>query len=627
MSNPFVILTCKPYNDCLYINGNALCPDDYGNTGPTGPTGVAGDTGVTGPTGVAGDTGVTGPTGVAGPQGIAGDGSLGYYGEFKSIIDQSCVQIDTPCIISAEITDISNGIYMVEDASGNKTKITFEHQGIYNFQFVVQLNNTSGGGSVNDINIWLRKNDVDISNSNTTIVVESNSPYQVASWNFIGEHNVNDYIQLVFSVNNTNLILKSLPDTEFNPATPSVVFTVYQITNLGPTGPTGTTGTTGPTGIQGDKYLTSTTNSTLLTPINGGSANLLVETNLAYITGNSVVVTAQDNSGNFEAFVSSYNSTSGELVLNDITNIQGTFTNSVIYNVNLDGIDGPTGPTGNTGPTGITGPTGNTGPTGTILANAIYYSNYLYWDPSSNTYLPETDSRIHIGSNAGLTNQGTDAIAIGNNTGSINQGAQSISIGASASSPNQSANSICINASGVNISASHVGFYANPVRIATDNSLYPMSYNRTTKEICDNSGNLIVGGNLQVSGGLLFVGTNTITTQTLVSISAPSTTIDLSANSLIQGIIGLSCSGTGSTISVKMPTPSSLIAGSVYNVGSVLSVSIFSDTKNIDFGVTQPANVTFFGSKTVSYGIGIGRHLKIIITNITSGLESYTVYS
>jgi len=154
-----------------------------------------------------------------------------------------------------------------------------------------------------------------------------------------------------------------------------------------------------------------------------------------------------------------------------------------------------------------------------------------------------------------------------------------------------------------------------------------MSYNRTTKEICDNSGNLIVGGNLQVSGGLLFVGTNTITTQTLVSISAPSTTIDLSANSLIQGIIGLSCSGTGSTISVKMPTPSSLIAGSVYNVGSVLSVSIFSDTKNIDFGVTQPANVTFFGSKTVSYGIGIGRHLKIIITNITSGLESYTVYS
>jgi hypothetical protein len=58
--------------------------------------------------------------------------------------------------------------------------------------------------------------------------------------------------------------------------------------------------------------------------------------------------------------------TYGYIFIENITNIQGSFTNAV-YNINLDGTDGPTGYTGSTGytgATGITGSTGSTGPTG-----------------------------------------------------------------------------------------------------------------------------------------------------------------------------------------------------------------------------------------------------------------------
>jgi hypothetical protein len=153
-------------------------------------------------------------------------------------------------------------------------------------------------------------------------------------------------------------------------------------------GATGATGATGPTGIDGSRYNTATTSAVTLTPTEGGSiAGLTVDTDLAYIVGNSVVVVSSSNTANrFEATVQAYTTGSGALDLEGITNIQGSFSSAVVYNVNLDGIDGPTGPTGATGPityyifdggvattsfvegpafnAGGAGITGNTGPSG-----------------------------------------------------------------------------------------------------------------------------------------------------------------------------------------------------------------------------------------------------------------------
>jgi len=130
----------------------------------------------------------------------------------------------------------------------------------------------------------------------------------------------------------------------------------------GTEGATGTTGTTGATGLPGDRFLSSSI-PVILVPVEGGSVSMTISIGLAYLTGNSILVTdSSDQLVRFEGTISSYNSNDGNVTVNNITNIKGVFSNNaVVYNINLDGIDGPTGTTGYTGPTGTTGPTGIAG--------------------------------------------------------------------------------------------------------------------------------------------------------------------------------------------------------------------------------------------------------------------------
>jgi len=70
-----------------------------------------------------------------------------------------------------------------------------------------------------------------------------------------------------------------------------------------------------------------------------------------------------------------------------------------------------------------------------------------------------------IGTNAGSTNQGTNALAFGNSAGSFNQGTNSIAIGAFAGPTGLMANSIVLNASGTGLAGTGPtgGFYVAPV--------------------------------------------------------------------------------------------------------------------------------------------------------------------
>jgi collagen type VII alpha len=153
---------------------------------------------------------------------------------------------------------------------------------------------------------------------------------------------------------------------------------VYNI-NLEMSGPTGTTGATGPEGPRGfgDKYNSSTTSAVSISPIEGGNVSLTIGTDLAYISGNYVVIVDSTNSNNsFEGNVQSYNVNIGSIVINNIQNILGTFGLPVVYDINLDGIIGPTGETGATGTTGTIGPTGLQGIPGVAGGLLLYYNYY-----------------------------------------------------------------------------------------------------------------------------------------------------------------------------------------------------------------------------------------------------------
>ncbi len=143
--------------------------------------------------------------------------------------------------------------------------------------------------------------------------------------------------------------------------------------SIGPTGSIGSTGytgpignsETGPTGNPGDRYNTRST-STVITPTNP-SISLQVDSQLAYVIGNYVIVVSASNPNNyFNGQVSSYNATNGTIIISSITNINGSFGTNTPYIVNLNAALGATGLPGSTGPLGATGLQGNTGPTGAI---------------------------------------------------------------------------------------------------------------------------------------------------------------------------------------------------------------------------------------------------------------------
>lgn len=169
------------------------------------------------------------------------------------------------------------------------------------------------------------------------------------------------------------------------------------------------------------------------------------------------------------------------------------------------GPPGPTGDTGSQGPTGSTGDTGPPGPSGPGFVNGINYSNYIYWDSSS---WQVGDSEVHIGTTAGLVEQGSSAVAIGNSAGqnkqgttsvaigqnagqfqqstgaialgtsagNTNQGQYSIAIGCNAGPNSQNPNSIVINASGTVIDTVASGFYVNPIRTVGLGAACPLGY-------------------------------------------------------------------------------------------------------------------------------------------------------
>jgi len=196
-----------------------------GPTGPTGPTGSTGAIGPTGPTGPTGATGLTGSTGPTGPTGATGaGGTLGYYGAFYSEDDQTAAATNTAYAMTLDVTSEASGVSIVSNS-----RITFAYAGTYNVQFSAQFHNTGGSGSGNTVNIWLSKNGTNVVESDTRLTVPSNAPYVVAAWNWVISLAANDYLEIIWSTDNTAIQMEAEPAGGIHPSIPSLIVTAQQI--------------------------------------------------------------------------------------------------------------------------------------------------------------------------------------------------------------------------------------------------------------------------------------------------------------------------------------------------------------------------------------------------------------
>ena len=115
-----------------------------------------------------------------------------------------------------------NGISKV---SNKQFKV--QYGGTYNLQFSAQIDQASGGGQ--HIIIWFRKNGVDIPYSSSEVAIQGTTAESVPSWNFIFDLEIDDYVEIMYSVTNTNVYLKTQAPTSVVPGIPSVIVTMWRL--------------------------------------------------------------------------------------------------------------------------------------------------------------------------------------------------------------------------------------------------------------------------------------------------------------------------------------------------------------------------------------------------------------
>ena len=151
---------------------------------------------------------------------LLGSGSL-RYGTFFDTTDQTAAAIDTGYPITFNNTDLSEGVFLGTPTS----RIYVNRPGAYNFQFSLQLVTTNS--SDKDVYIWARVNGSDISNSATRLTLGgANGHAFVAAWNFVLRLGSNDYFELMWATDDTDVEIAAEAATAFCPAIPSVIMTV-----------------------------------------------------------------------------------------------------------------------------------------------------------------------------------------------------------------------------------------------------------------------------------------------------------------------------------------------------------------------------------------------------------------
>ena len=154
------------------------------------------------------------------------------YGAFHDSTDQVAASTTAATAITFDTTDFSNGVTL-----SNSSRFNVSQSGIYNVQFSIQLKNTTNDS--HDVDIWFRKNGTNIDNSNSRYHPPARKStgdpsHLVASLNFFTSLVANDYVEIMFKVDNVNVTLEhfAASASPTRPAVPSAIVTLSFVSNL-----------------------------------------------------------------------------------------------------------------------------------------------------------------------------------------------------------------------------------------------------------------------------------------------------------------------------------------------------------------------------------------------------------
>jgi hypothetical protein len=142
------------------------------------------------------------------------------YGTFYDTTTQTAAAINTAYAMTFNTTDLSQGVTLGSPTS----RVYVDRPNVYNIQFSAQLDKTAGG--VGLVWVWLRKNGTNVPDSAGQIRIQGNNAEILAAWNYVVQLNAGDYIELMWEVDDTSVILLADPASAVHPSVPSVILTV-----------------------------------------------------------------------------------------------------------------------------------------------------------------------------------------------------------------------------------------------------------------------------------------------------------------------------------------------------------------------------------------------------------------
>jgi len=151
------------------------------------------------------------------------------YGSFYDTAKQAASAVSSATAIKFSFDGLLNNITVMPNTSGNSTKITVLHAGVYSVHYAIQVIKADVG--VDEVSVWIRRNGSAYINTNTSFTISGSGIKNLLAGNYLVDLGANDYIELYFSVKNissaaTGTTAQTSPS---RPATPSAYIILNRV--------------------------------------------------------------------------------------------------------------------------------------------------------------------------------------------------------------------------------------------------------------------------------------------------------------------------------------------------------------------------------------------------------------
>ena len=144
------------------------------------------------------------------------------YGSFYDTAKQGANAVSSATAIKFSYNGLLNNISVQPNTSGQSSKITVKHAGVYRVNYAIQMIKPDLG--VDEASVWIRRNGSAYVNTNTNFNIAGSNIKNLLTGNYLVDLGDNDYIELYFSVKNISTAAtgNTAQASPSRPATPSV---------------------------------------------------------------------------------------------------------------------------------------------------------------------------------------------------------------------------------------------------------------------------------------------------------------------------------------------------------------------------------------------------------------------